>query len=99
MVYINIFNYYRDALRIREDVASALLPEFSAKSKTIEACIANSKHGGLIALNEFHTLRNFFFQKRQYGWFIIQDILHMDLDDSHSGHSQASTLTNEFVNR
>eukprot|EP01036_Dinobryon_divergens_P028203 gene28203-37107_t len=87
-----------DALRIREDVASALLPEFSAKSKTIEAYTANSKNGELITINEFHTLRNFFFQKRQYGWFIVQDILHMDLDDSHSSHSQASALANDFVN-
>lgn len=99
MHIIQLLTYYcRDVLRIREDVASALLQEFSAKSKTI-AYMANTENGALITMNEFHMLRNFFIQKRQYGWYIIQDILHMDMDDSHGSHSHASTLANDFINR
>ena len=81
------------------EVASNLLNEFSAKSKAIEAYLVNPEKVDSITMNEFHVLRNFFIQKRQYGWYIVQDILHMDMDDNHTSHSHASTLVNDFVNR
>jgi len=79
-------------------VASALLPELSAKSKAIEIYSSSDKED-VISMNEFHMIRNFFIQKRQYGWCVVQDILHMDMDDAHIRHSHASILANEFANR
>jgi len=75
------------------------LNEFSTKSKAIEAYLANPEKVDSITMNEFHVLRNFFIQKRQYGWYIVQDILHMDMDNNHDSHSYASVLANDLVNR
>ena len=65
----------------------------------IQDYLSNNINKSDIVMNDFHSIRNLYCEKRQYGWYIIQDILRIDMDESHSWHSQATHLTDELVNR
>jgi len=79
-----------------------LLPELAKKSTFIEPLISQTDVNAatyIPTLSDFQNLRNIYFNKRDYGWSILEEVIRMDMDSLNALHDEATLVTSQLLDR